>query len=109
MKKFGYTIHKDLQIDWDKNDHQLAEYLEKEVPSWKACMACGSCAASCSAANFIPFSFRKVHTLIQRGELSELKQEIAKCMFCGKCTLVCPRGVDTRNLIRKIHDGFQLR
>ncbi|MBO4382071.1 MAG: 4Fe-4S binding protein, partial [Bacteroidales bacterium] len=28
-----------------------------------------------------------------------LEEELQKCMLCGKCTLVCPRGVNLRSLI----------
>jgi heterodisulfide reductase subunit C len=29
-------------------------------------------------------------------------------MFCGKCQLVCPRGVNLRNLIIAIHDSLEI-
>jgi heterodisulfide reductase subunit C len=28
-----------------------------------------------------------------------------KCFFCGKCQLVCPRGVNLRNLILSINNA----
>ncbi len=30
-----------------------------------------------------------------------------KCMLCGKCQLVCPRGVNLRNLILAIHNALE--
>jgi heterodisulfide reductase subunit C len=30
-----------------------------------------------------------------------------KCMLCGKCQLVCPRGVNLRNLILSIHTALE--
>lgn len=33
------------------------------------------------------------------GQLGGLDKELAKCMLCGKCTLVCPRGLNLRPII----------
>jgi heterodisulfide reductase subunit C len=30
-----------------------------------------------------------------------------KCMLCGKCQLVCPRGVSLRNLVLTIHHALE--
>ncbi|MCK9616729.1 MAG: 4Fe-4S dicluster domain-containing protein [Lentimicrobiaceae bacterium] len=108
---FGYKINSDQQIDYDANDKRIHEYLLKEEPSFRSCMFCGCCTATCSTGTFTQFNFRKLHTLIRRGETASLKNEIEKCMFCGKCLLVCPAGVNTRNLIFCIHkaiENFQL-
>jgi len=37
--------------------------------------------------------------LVKRGETKEVGDHLQKCMLCGKCLLVCPRGVDTRHMI----------
>jgi heterodisulfide reductase subunit C len=37
--------------------------------------------------------------MLRRGETDKLSTEIDKCMFCGKCTLVCPRDVNIRNVV----------
>ena len=37
--------------------------------------------------------------LVKRGENQEALNNLSKCMLCGKCLLVCPRGVDTRKMI----------
>jgi len=41
------------------------------------------------------------------ARLQDLKKEIEKCMLCGKCQLVCPRGVNLRNLILSIHSALE--
>jgi heterodisulfide reductase subunit C len=69
-------------------------------------MSCGACTATCSAGNLIDFNVRRMSLHIRRGELSELSEEIDKCMLCGKCHLVCPRGVNTRNVILLIKKGI---
>ena len=41
----------------------------------------------------------KLQMLMKRGETNEVREQLHKCMLCGKCLLVCPRGVDTRRMI----------
>lgn len=106
MKNFGYTINKDRQIDFDKTDKRIARYLREQEPSFNICIACGTCSATCSAANFTDLNLRKIITLVKRGGTEGLKTEISKCMLCGKCFLACPRGVNTRNIILKINQAF---
>jgi heterodisulfide reductase subunit C len=99
MVNWGYTVNKDNQIDFDSNSKSILEILVSREPSFSACISCGSCAATCSAANFTPFSLRKINIMVSRGLTSGLSDDIKKCMLCGKCTLVCPRGVNTRNVL----------
>ncbi|MDP4281711.1 MAG: 4Fe-4S dicluster domain-containing protein [Bacteroidota bacterium] len=103
MKDFGYTINPDRQINYDQNSKEPVYWLETMEPSVNICISCGGCTATCSARQFTDFNIRKVHTLMMRGETHSLKKEIKKCMLCGKCQTVCPRGVNLRNLILSIH------
>ena len=52
--------------------------------------------------NLTEFNFRKVHTLVRRGEYQGAYEEMNKCMLCGKCRLVCPRGINTRGVVMLI-------
>lgn len=107
MKNFGYSISKDRQIDYDKTDKRIAEYVSNHETSFKICIACGTCTASCSAGNFTELSLRKIILLVKRGETEGIREEISKCMLCGKCFLSCPRGVNTRNVIVKISQALE--
>ena len=98
-RSFGYTIQKDRQIDYDQLDMRIIEYLNHLEPSFRICIGCGSCTATCSAGHYVDFNIRRFHILLLRGETYLLRKEIEKCMFCGKCQLVCPRGVNTRKVI----------
>ena len=102
MKDWGYSILKGRQIDFENNDFSIARFVEQHEPSFRWCIGCGSCTATCSAAKFTSFNPRKVNLLIQRGEIKGIADEIAKCMLCGKCQLVCPRGINTRNVVQNI-------
>jgi heterodisulfide reductase subunit C len=102
MVDFGYTINKDSQIDFDLNDRFVNNFVLKMEPSFALCINCGSCSATCTTGNFTDFNIRKIITLIKRGQKDEVRYEIKKCMLCGKCKLICPRGVNTRNVIFQI-------
>jgi heterodisulfide reductase subunit C len=106
MSKFGFAILKDQQLDYDNLSRDLALHIQKTEPSVYSCMSCGSCAGSCSASRFTQFSFRKLVLNIQRGNNKQIINEIQKCMLCGKCMLVCPRGVNTRNVIYQLRKGL---
>jgi len=106
-RDFGYTIQKDRQIDYDQNDFKVIEYLNRLEPSFRICIGCGSCTATCTAGHFVDFNIRRFHILLLRGETSLLKKEIEKCMFCGKCQLVCPRGINMRNLILSMYTAIE--
>ena len=38
----------------------------------------------------------------RRGEYREAYEQMDKCMLCGKCRLVCPRGINTREIVLTI-------
>jgi heterodisulfide reductase subunit C len=99
MKNFGYSVLKDNTIDHDRSDQKSVRHLLLREPSLQVCIGCGSCSGTCAAGHFTDFNIRRLHTLIRRGETRQLKTEMQKCMFCGKCQLVCPRGVNLRNVI----------
>ncbi|MFN8206707.1 MAG: 4Fe-4S dicluster domain-containing protein [Bacteroidales bacterium] len=104
MPEWGYKINRDTSINLDKADRRLAMEIESAEPGVRTCIACGSCGGTCSAAQFTTFSFRKMILLIQRGVTQDIEKEIKKCLFCGKCSLVCPRGVNTRHILALIRE-----
>lgn len=106
MEKFGFTISKGRQIVYDSNNRSIAEYIFETEPSFRLCIECGGCTATCTTGSFTRFSLRELLILIKRGENEQVQQEIKKCMLCGKCTLVCPRGVNTRNIIVLAKQAF---
>lgn len=107
MEKFGFIISKGRQIDFDSNSRHIAEYIIEREPSFRSCIECGCCSATCTTGNFTKFSLRELQILLKRGENEVVREKIGKCMLCGKCTLVCPRGVNTRNVIMLIREAFR--
>ncbi|MBP5547606.1 MAG: 4Fe-4S dicluster domain-containing protein [Bacteroidales bacterium] len=99
MKTFGFTISKGRQINCDELNNDKVEKLLELVPSYKWCIGCGGCTAACTAAAFSDYNIRRIHTAFYRAQYEGLDQKLQRCMLCGKCLLVCPRGVNTRSLI----------
>ena len=106
MIDFGFSISPSSRIDLDKADRKSFDALAKIEPDVLKCMACGSCSASCTAAQFTPTSVRQAILMLQRGQISQALQLLEGCMFCGKCTMVCPRGINTRHLIVSIQKVY---
>lgn len=107
MNKFGFTISSGRQIDYDSNNRDIAEYLFEKEPSFRRCIECGGCSATCSTGSFTEFSLRELFIFIKRGENGLADGKLQKCMMCGKCILVCPRGVNIRNVIVLAKKAFQ--
>ncbi|MGB8489701.1 MAG: 4Fe-4S dicluster domain-containing protein [Bacteroidales bacterium] len=104
--KFGFTLSRARVIDYDSNDRRVVEYILEREPSLRLCIECGGCSATCTAGNFTNFSLREILILLKRGENETVKNRINKCMLCGKCLMVCPRGVNTRNVIFIAKEAF---
>lgn len=100
MIEFGFKINKGSTINLDTIDTSVYDRLVKLEPTAKLCINCGSCSASCMASDFSGMSVRKVLLALQRGQ--DVRSMLSNCMLCGKCTMVCPRGVNTRNIILTI-------
>lgn len=103
MNIWGFSISEARVINYDKNDKSIAAELSREVPDSNLCIGCGGCSATCTAGNLTDFNIRKLQMLIKRGETADAARELHKCMLCGKCLTVCPRGVDTRKMILTLH------
>jgi len=101
--KFGFSIHADNQVNLDEGDYSLLKKIIAEESGFMICISCGSCTASCTAGSFTAFSYRQLCQSIRRGQTDHVINELSKCMFCGKCRLVCPRGVNTRRIISLLH------
>lgn len=100
MSEFSFlTPTASRQIDYSTLDTRLIKTILANEPSFLTCISCGGCTATCSAGQLIDFNVRKISLLLRRGDIDALSAEIEKCMFCGKCSLVCPRDINIRNVI----------
>ena len=101
MMDFGFSLSNSATINLDTVDTTLYKKLCEIEPDARICMNCGSCSASCTAAPFSGMSLRKVILAIQRDQ--DVRPMLSNCMLCGKCTMVCPRGINTRHLILTLY------
>ena len=99
MNFWGFKISETRSINYDANERGMAERMEQEAPSSKLCIGCGGCTAGCTAGALTEFNIRRLQMLAKRGEEREDRERLGRCMLCGKCLLVCPRGVETRKMI----------
>ena len=97
--RFGFVISQNRLINYDTTDRKVREYVTLREPSFRLCFACGGCSATCTAGQHTTFNLRRMNNLVRRGEIDLLREEVTRCMLCGKCMLVCPRGVNTRNVV----------
>ena len=99
MNGFGFKLSPSSAINLDKIDRTLFDELCRIEPDALRCTACGSCTATCTSSALSGMSVRKMLMNLQRGKIDETARMISGCMLCGKCTMVCPRGIKTRHLI----------
>jgi heterodisulfide reductase subunit C len=98
MTEFGFNIHEDLMIDYDRPSPAYEAVLE-EVPSIAACLSCGSCTGSCISSDLTGLGFRNLMVYLRNGWYVRLASALEYCQFCGKCAMVCPREINTRKAI----------
>ena len=102
MDGFGFRLSPSSAINLDTVDRKLFDELCRIEPDALRCMACGSCSATCTASSLSGMSVRKVILNLQSGKIEQTVEMISGCMLCGKCTMVCPRGINTRRVILTI-------
>ncbi len=96
---FGFKLSPSSSVNLDTVDRRRYDRLVQLCPDASTCIGCGSCSATCTAAPWTGMSVRKVLLGLQRGRDAEVDRMLSGCMLCGKCTMVCPRGINTRQLI----------
>ena len=100
---FGYSINQSSTIDLDSMSRDIAAQILRHEPSSAACIGCGTCMVTCSAGRFTSLNLRQLMLMMRRGLTDKLYLDAEKCMLCGKCQMLCPRGVNTRNVMLAIH------
>ena len=104
---FGYSINQSSKIDLDHASRNIAVQLLQNAPSFATCIGCGTCMATCSAGRFTSLNLRRLQLMVMRGQTDEVLSETEKCMLCGKCQMICPRGVNTRQVVLAINKLFK--
>ncbi|MDR1739806.1 MAG: 4Fe-4S dicluster domain-containing protein [Bacteroidales bacterium] len=102
MNKFGYIKLSSAAVDLDKANFGIAQKTVEMEHSFTSCISCGSCTATCSAGNFTEYNLRKIQLMVKRGEIEPLREVVTRCMLCGKCQMICPKDVNTRNVVLQV-------
>ena len=102
MSEWGYAVIKTNQSDLERVDQGLIAAIGKLEPSIFWCIGCGSCSATCTSAQFNNFNPRSIVHAIRSGQVNGIKDQVNKCLLCGKCQLVCPRHVNTRYILLNV-------
>lgn len=120
--------HIAIQTLLDQTDRDIAAYIE-------ACVHCGECAEACHfyeathdpkytpTYKLMPLvkAYKRHKAPLRgiKGMLGLLPAEVTEdelreweplvydsCTMCGRCTLVCPMGIDIAGTIRKVREGY---
>ncbi|MDO9511815.1 MAG: 4Fe-4S binding protein [Bacteroidales bacterium] len=102
MKDFGFSPMKNKVLNFDELNHDFHQWIAIQDSSFNLCIACGTCASTCSAGSYTHFSFRELCKDIRWGNAEKAMKESEKCMLCGKCSIACPRNINTRNIIKMV-------
>lgn len=103
MMDFGISISPSSRINLDNVKKEKWLKLIEIEPDVLKCMACGSCCASCTGGVFYEVSLRSAILNLQNGKEEQALKLLSGCMLCGKCHMICPRGINTRHLIVSIN------
>ena len=107
MGKFGFALSPSSRINLDEVDKVKFAKLVEIEPDVLKCMACGSCTASCTPGKFVKTSMRSAILALQNGKNEDAINFLKGRLLCGKCTMVCPRAINTRHLIISILKVYQ--
>lgn len=97
MKQFGYSLMKRTSVNIYQTDKQQWQQLVEQHPEFKGCISCGACAAACPMnAAGKKITVRK--TIIELNRGIDVSANPADCQMCNRCTLVCPKGLNSRKV-----------
>ncbi|MBP5364654.1 MAG: 4Fe-4S dicluster domain-containing protein [Bacteroidales bacterium] len=104
MKQFGYTTLTKKSVNIYETDTSLWKELSAANPEFKGCLSCGACTAACPINNS-GTTLNNRRTIIELNRGMAITSDAANCQMCNRCSLVCPKGLNTRRiffeLIRK--------
>lgn len=95
--KFGFTTMKKMSVNIYSTDKTDWQNIIETSPEFKACLSCGACAAACPINHKgTKLSIRR--TIIELNRGIDISSQITDCQMCNRCSLVCPKGLNTRRI-----------
>ena len=98
---WGYAINKPRVIDIDSNNLRKSDEILREMPELQTCIAAAAVRRPVRPAT-LRISISATPYARAPGRISGRYEQMNKCMLCGKCRLVCPRGINTRAVVMLI-------
>lgn len=95
--KFGFAPMKKNSVNIYSSDKKKWTSITAISPEFKACLSCGACTAACPI-NHKGTKLSIRHTIIELNRGIDITSEIQECQMCNRCSLVCPKGLNTRRI-----------
>jgi heterodisulfide reductase subunit D len=87
-------------------DRHFVEQVEPEWHKLLTCFQCGTCSASCPAAELMDYSPRQVWQLMRLGlrDVVMNSRTFWLCTQCYACQVRCPRGIEIAETMRNLRE-----
>ncbi len=92
-----------IDLTATKRDRNLADRLTPGH-ELRTCIQCGTCTASCPAADAMDITPRQMWRMVNLGLKDEVlhSKTMWLCSVCYQCTVRCPRGIPLTETIAKL-------
>jgi Fe-S oxidoreductase len=81
------------------------EFLSKEeCREIRYCIQCGVCTGACPLASFGSQNPRKIMAMIREGLKLAILEVLDRCLLCGQCQMLCPRGIQHKEVLLKLRE-----
>jgi len=85
------------------------EFVMQVEPEWEklaTCFQCGTCSASCPAAEMMDFAPRQLWEMLRLGLRDQIvnSRTFWLCTQCYACTVRCPRGIQIGDTMRRLRE-----
>lgn len=82
-------------------DKAFAEELmrREDCRDVRYCIQCGVCSGACPLSPFNVQNTRRIMAMLREGLISQILEAIDKCLLCGQCQMLCPRGVKLKEVL----------
>lgn len=90
-------------------EHLDRDFMREVEPDWHkllTCFQCGTCSASCPAADLMDYSPRQLWQMMRLGLREEVMQSRTfwLCTQCYACQVRCPRGISIAETMRRLRE-----
>jgi heterodisulfide reductase subunit C len=98
------TTSEVINLTQVKRDPTFVDRLTPAGHLLRTCIQCGTCTASCPAADAMDITPRQMWRMVQLGLVDEVlhSKTMWLCSICYQCTVRCPRGIPLTETIAKL-------